>query len=579
MQSSAVDDDDLIADVAGGPAERGVAVSRERAEKLGPLWKGSLSEALARSGDERGNSSGEIDSAGMNSKVARNPAGVSATAVESGAAGFRDADDDMKERLAWTRAACGQLDSRRAELFELCGDVAHACVSLRARTIGAGISMATSDGNTEAQRSLPARLQELLSSTSPPLKLEDLDVCQGSHGNVLEAFKGSVKHGVTTNGTKTGNSTQTGGKKGRGPNRSRTQVGPGGDRSLLTPDGVDEGLKTTTPASSTAPMDCPHLLAETCVHALAKAGRVPGDPTAWSLCLAAESCYERALLDLDRIGGVPIPNFGRTGVTAAAAAGAMAFSDDRSCGNQLDVREAVFIGVPKAQARIRKKLGDASNELGKLMAQCAGVLVQAPPPCPSPHPVPDKEGAQPVSTTSASPAAQTPQHPGLGCAMCVACAEKWFRRSLTQFREIDDARNTALLLCNLASVERLKPRALARLREACPTMVLPAENRAGGQGGGRTDGGKEGGSSRLRGGLGVTGVVPRILSVFFTCDTCIDCFLASYLFAAKLGVAVALVGENTLTVFCTHHFTLQTTSTLIMLRRAAVSPIFQLSSN
>lgn len=513
MQAAVVGDDRRIADAARAPAEGGVAVSRERAEKLGALWKGSLSEALARSGHESGNGSGGIDSGRAKARAARNPAGVSGTAADddapaaSGAARFRDADNDKMGRLAWTRAARGQLESRRAELFELCGDVAHACVSLRARRIGAGASMAASAGNTEAQRSLPARLQELLSSTSPPLKLEDLDVCQGLHANVLEAFKGSVKHGGTTTSTKTGASTS--GKKGRGSNRGLSQAGPGANGSRLTLSGTDDSDMAATLAASmggsTAPSVDPRLPIETCVHELAKTGRVPGDPTAWSLCLAAEACYERALLDLDRIGGVLIPDFGATGA-AAAAAGAVAFSAHRPGGNRLDAKRAIFTGVPKAQARIRKKLGDASNELGKLMAQCAGLLVQAPAPAPlSPHPLSaDKEGAQPASSiapggASASAAAQPPQHPGPACAMCVACAERWFRRSLAQFREIDDPRNTALLLCNLASVERLKPRALTRLREACPTMVLPVESGGGGQSGSKSGEGKEGSSSYLRG--------------------------------------------------------------------------------
>lgn len=472
----------------------------ERAEKLGPLWKGSLSEALARS---RQDSSGGSGAEGMHEAATRNSAGASSRVVDAngaatpGTARSLNADDDVLGRLAWTRAAHRQLESRRAELFELCGDVAHACVSLRARAIGAGIAMpaagdggsvaSSTGGNTAAQRSLPARLQELLSSTRPPLVLEDLDVCQRVHGRVWEALIEPAEQG----GART--STSGSGKRGRGVNRSRTQAGSGESGYLPESGGIDEGIKgvdlsdsgTGGGGGSATQKEDPRPLAETCVHSLAKAGRVPGDPMAWSLCLAAEACYERALLDLDRVN----PDVPTIDASAAADAGRSRFKNG----------DAMFSGVPEAQARIRKKLGDASNELGKLMAQCAGALVQAPA-----HS--DNEGTRPASSSkadgaSSASAAPTPQHPGLGCAVCVACAERWFRRSLTQFRAIDDARNTALLLCNLASVERLKPRALARLRDACPSTTLLAGSGGGGKGGDRTGGGKEGGPTISRGRL------------------------------------------------------------------------------
>ncbi|CAM9621730.1 unnamed protein product [Hapterophycus canaliculatus] len=187
------------------------------------------------------------------------------------------------------------------------------------------------------------------------------------------------------------------------------------------------------------------------------------------------------------VAGVPVAS------APGAAAGAVAVS-----------------GVPEARARIRKKLGDASNELGKLMAQCAGALVQAPPPLAPFH----QKAARPsprVTPTGDAPEsdAARPLHPGLGCAVCVACAERWFRRSLAQFRAIDDARNTALLLCNLASVERLKPRAFVRLREACPCPAGPwvssgaaaaADSSGGKKSGGRPAGAaKDGFSARPRG--------------------------------------------------------------------------------
>ncbi|CAN0525153.1 unnamed protein product, partial [Ectocarpus sp. 12 AP-2014] len=302
--AAATKDDGLSEGGSGGGGGGAQAAARrwrrrqdDRAEELGPLWKGSLSEALAR--DSR-----------------------DAAAV---------VDGDVMGRLAWTRAARRQLEARRAELFELCGDVAHACVSLRAKAVGVGIATAAAaaaaaagpstgeGGSTEAQRGLPARLQELLSSASPPLALGDLNVCGGLHGRVWE--------------------------------------------TLTAEDGED-----------------PRLLAETCIHSLARAGRAPGDPTAWSLCLAAEACYDRALLGLDKVVAGVVDNRHPDGSIDATTAGAVTAGGG---GGKTNAGNASFVsGVPEARARIQKKLGDASNELGKLMAQCAGVLVQAPPPPP-----------------------------------------------------------------------------------------------------------------------------------------------------------------------------------------------------
>ncbi len=466
----------------GGFAAAAAAASRrdERAEKLGALWKGSLSEALARSGHESGGGGDGSGAGGMSEGLAcagdANETAAAAAAAAARLARFHDADGDVLERLAWTRAARRKLESRRAELFELCGDVAHACVSVRARAAGAGAGAEAAappvGGITEAQRSLPGRLQELLSSARPPLELEGLDVCRELHGRVLEALRGGVERGGTSAA-----------KKGRGPNRSRAPAGADGLEEALKAACLSEGGAS---GGTAAPEEDPRPLAATCVHALAKAGRVPGDPMAWSLCLAAEACYERALLDLDKVGGALDPD----AAAAAAAAGAGAIGNRVRDGGRLEIGDAVFSGVPEAHARIRKKLGDASNELGKLMAQCAGALVQAPAPPRSDAPVGNGD-AQPESSYSPG-GAPPPPHPGLGCAVCVACAGRWFRRSLAQFRAIDDARNTALVLCNLASVERLQPRALARLREACPTAALEA-------GGNRVGGGKDGGPTHVRG--------------------------------------------------------------------------------
>eukprot|EP00752_Nemacystus_decipiens_P010351 g9221.t1 len=372
--------DDRSTDGSESAATEGMLASNQddRAERLGPLWKGSLSEALARSRQGSGGGSG---AGGMHEEAASSLAGVSGRVVDANGATTAvtgrtfSADDDVVARLAWTRAARRQLESRRAELFELCGDVAHACVSLRAKAVAAGIAMpAAGDGgtvasstgsNTAAQRSLPTRLQELLSSTRPPINLEDLDVCQGVQGRVWEALSGPAEQG----GARTGASGS--GKRGRGVNRSGTQASSNESDSPPESGGVDEGINGVFPSDNsgggrTAHKEDPRALAETCVHSLAKAGRVPGDSMAWSLCLAAEACYERALLDLDRV------NLDAPAIDASEAADA---------GNsRLKIADAMFSGVPEAQARIRKKLGDASNELGKLMAQCAGALVQAPAP-------------------------------------------------------------------------------------------------------------------------------------------------------------------------------------------------------
>eukprot|EP00903_Cladosiphon_okamuranus_P008405 g8081.t1 len=408
--------DDRSTDGSESAAAEGVSAAHlqdERAEKLGPLWKGSLSEALARSRQGTSNGSGGRDAGDMHKEANNNSAGMSGRVVNANGAATAStrrslyADDDVWGRLAWTHAARRQLESRRAELFELCGDVAHACVSLRARAMVAGLATpAAGDGravasstcpNTTAQRSLPARLQELLSSTHPPLKLEDLDVCQGVHGRVWDALSGPVEQGVAKSGA------SSSGKRGRGVNRSRTQAGSSKSGSLPESSDVDEGIKgmvlsASSTGGSAAPKEDPRPLAETCVHSLAKAGRVPGDPMAWSLCLAAEACYERALLDLDRVN----PDVSSTDAGAVAETGAIRRRNG----------DAMFTGVPEAQARIRKKLGDASNELGKLMARCAGALVQAPAPR-------NSQGARPASNSepdgsSSAPTALTLQHPGLG---------------------------------------------------------------------------------------------------------------------------------------------------------------------
>lgn len=483
-------DDESADDVAIAlPMGEGFGSSRkdERADNLGSLWKGSLSEALARSVSDRGSGSGGGGHRLPDGEAARVSAGAAAGGVidangagTTGGAGLQDVDGDVMARLAWTRAARRQLEARRAELFELCGDVSHACLSLRARAAGAGITAAppsaggsVGGGIAEALRSLPAQLEKLLSSAHPPLVLQDLDVCRDLHGRVWESLSGGGE--LAGSSTNTSSSASVGGKKARGSKKRPTQAEPDAKGTPSPPDDCDEGADHVAGTAGRYPPP----LAETCVHSLARDGFIPGDSTAWSLCLAAEACYERALFDLGMVAGIPIADApGAAAASAAAAGGAVAVS-----------------GVPEAQARIRKKLGDASNELGKLMAQCAGALVQAPS-----RPVPsEREAARPSPTGAPDSVAAQPPHPGLGCAVCVACAERWFRRSLAQFRAIDDARNTALLLCNLASVERLKPRAIIRLREVCPCPPAgPSAPSAApeGSGGKRSGGGGSRGAAK-----------------------------------------------------------------------------------
>lgn len=458
----------------------------EQAEDLGPLWKGSLSEALARSGGKIGDGHDAV----------HNPDSVDDVTIASSddlaGEGKSPNDHDAMGSLAWNHTARHQLEVCRAELFELCGDAVHACVSLRSKAVEAEATVASphdgtaelapaalpiiSAGVAEVLGDLPSRLQELLSSARPPVMLEDLDICQELHGHVWESLHGKREHSL--NGTKNS-------KKGRDI-QSQTRAEPvcsGISKRHAT--GAEAGrpqsssrVATTEPASSGNMCNNsdvflldPSPLIETCVHSLAKAGQVPADPTTWSLYLAIEACYKRALLDLARDGAVPSDPF----VAADNAGG-------RHCGGDRfgTEREAVSNGATvQARARLRKKLGDASNELGKLMAQCATALVQAPP---HPFPLPRSSSETKVVTTSTSTTKKLHSpilHPGLGCGVCVANAERWFRWSLKQFRAIGDGRNTALLLCNLASVERLKPRAFGRLKEACPTLTSGA-TRSGG---------------------------------------------------------------------------------------------------
>lgn len=447
----------------------------QRPEDLGPLWAGSLSEALARSGGDTEIAAQKNDVA-KKGEVSEAPSATNGGEVGTRAskAGLGPSDGavpgrvgDLTGSLAWDRAARRQLEARRAELFEMCGDVAHACFTLRvAANRGDARSHASMHEERNALARLLPRLEGLLASAHPPLVLTEMDVGQSLRGHVYRALYGG--------------SGDSDGAKGHGATND------------------------------------PPQLADTCVHSLARDGHIPGDATAWSLCLAAESCYGQALA---KLVGTCSDGDGDLRAAANPALLMLTASDSHrsSNGTKRTKRghppkwgeqisgssfDAAAVMAIEAGARLKRKVGDASNELGKLMSETAGLLVQAP--------VPSKY----APTTSASSSAATasvplrenndgcseksdvPPHPGLACAVCVACAEERFRRSLEEFRAIDDTRNSALMLCNLASVARLKTRALARLREACPE-VDPETSRGGdvgdangGSGGTRRDGGR-----------------------------------------------------------------------------------------
>lgn len=414
--------DDIDMSDSGLKRDDGPGGQADRRDDLGLLWKGSLSEALARSRTEDGygGAARETQTLGVTASDGERPSDVM-----EGLPGKEDAI----RRLTWDNAARSQMETRRAELFEICGDVAHVCIRMRATTGQSG------------EPSLMKRLDELLSLARPPIELDSLDVCLDLHGRVLESLASFSAASTAA---------MSSGRKGRG-------VQSRGD--------------------GFAPSIDPSPLAETCVHRLAKAGHMPTKAIVWSLHLAVEVCYRRALQELGVDGSSQSPT------VSAISAGHRG----------LDVHQwdASFASnnVIAACARLRKKLGNASNELGKLMAQCAGTLV--------------------VQTTtsrsvSAAPSASAlrleslPQHPGLSCVVCIACAQSCFQRSLAEFEAIDDARNTALVLCNLASMERMKPRALARLREVCSGPGTEALE-TGARGGKANAGNRRGGSTGERG--------------------------------------------------------------------------------
>lgn len=412
----------------GGQADRQV--------DLGLLWKGSLSEALARSGSGDGYGGAARGTRPLVGVAASGGAKPSDVVVGLGGEGLPGKVDAIR-RLAWDNAARSQMETRRAELYEICGDVAHVCIRMRAAAGQSGEPLLVR---------LIKRLEELLSLARPPIELDSLDVCFELHGRALESLASlsTTSTAITSSGRR-GRSVQSSG------------------------DGC-------------APSLDPSPLAETCVHRLAKAGHMPAEAVVWSLHLAVEACYGRALEEL--------------GVDGSSQS--LTVSDISAGHRGLDVDQwddsFTSDNVVAACARLRKKLGNASNELGKLMAQCAGTLVVQTP------------ASMPVSTASSASAlrretSSLPQHPGLSCVVCMACAQSCFQRSLVEFQAIGDARNTALVLCNLASMERMKPRALARLREVCPgarTDSAPASE-TGARGGKANAGNRRGGSTGERG--------------------------------------------------------------------------------
>lgn len=449
--------------------EQHECAQEEQAEDLGPLWAGSLSEALARSGDDS-----EADDDVGNTRGSFRIHGGTADCVDGAGVSEEVLDSSLKsEKInttgnpAWDRAASRQLGARRAELFELCGDIAHACFSMRSAATAAVTNRSRSPDKDLLEGLLP-RLEALLSSARPPVELADLDVCRSLHGHVWEALLGSTKN-------------------------CDKRIVDGGKPSVS---GMSKGVSSHRNAfdgGSAMRLCCdPAPLVGTCVHSLAGKGQIPGDSVAWSLCLAAEACYEQAVLDLPYGGGSRQAERGRVLPPG------------------FDAEALIAKAAIEARARLRRKLGNASNELGKLMSQCAGVLVQAPAPLLPQQTVrtrlsPTASSSVSTSTTNPSGAGHTevhpqPQHPGLACAVCVACAEARFRQGLDQFKGVDDERNTALLLCNLASVERLRPRALARLQEACPAVLSQGmPEGGGGSGGARMAAGRHAGSKLLPG--------------------------------------------------------------------------------
>lgn len=519
----------------------------DRAERLGPLWKGSLSEALVHAGEAGTSHSRHVaNAANCDGTIAayHDSIGVDDSHYTTGSGGANDrgssgndstilADqaDEAMGSSAWDHSARCQLEARRSELIELCGDVAHACVSLRPAggSTNSSAGPAGSDGgDLHAFQGLPARLQELLSSARPPILLSDLDVCKSLHGRILEALNSNAqhqgsrvekRHGSRNKGRNSQSRTQAGLGRGSHFKEAKASISDRGESlaAAATQTRLNRGstqddnfVKASSGGSLQGlkiPAPDPSPLAETCIHSLARAGHIPADATSWSLCLAAEACYARALVDLARSSVSQL----HPSVAAASVVSPR--------GKWLDREGMSPEGAAEARARLRKKLGDACNELGKLMAQCAGALVQAPS-APLVSACTEVEAVASAATDSARTAkgmasakprepspSLPPPHPAFACAVCVACAQMWFRASMAEFTSIGDARNTALLMCNLASVERLTPRALARLKEALPTLDLtatlaePVSKSSSHSGGGRSGGGKSSDPSRSRGQL------------------------------------------------------------------------------
>ncbi|CAM9878925.1 unnamed protein product [Discosporangium mesarthrocarpum] len=290
---------------------------------------------------------------------------------------------------------------------------------------------------------LTSTLKGVLSSLRPSVGLGDLDVCLDVHGQAVEALlqgPGAAARGLGGEGGRRRP------RKGAAAATTARVQGSSAPTSATWPGGGGRGGESGG-------------LGFTCLHKLARVRAVPGDEGAWAACLAAEWCYQQALCHKAGAGAT-----GGLEASARGGHGGALASDAESAEGDED----------KTSTQLRRKLGDAANELGKLLSACAGALVVAPPP--------------PVASAAAAAAAPTlgagggggsgnaeadercGNHRGEACVVSLACARLWFSRSLREFEAIGDESNRALVLCNLASVSRLKLRALSLLQQVSPDL-------------------------------------------------------------------------------------------------------------
>jgi hypothetical protein len=97
------------------------------------------------------------------------------------------------------------------------------------------------------------------------------------------------------------------------------------------------------------------------------------------------------------------------------------------------------------------KLGDACNELGQLTSSAARVYL-----------------AQPQASSTSSSSSSTSGDIVLQYAACLTAAESWFAAAGRAFRAAKEPCNSALVLLNLASIAKLRPRMGAFVSAAQP---------------------------------------------------------------------------------------------------------------